>query len=218
MGVGFKVTLVSILSRVRHRFFQSTTGKRASTEAYASIGSSGFEVCFEKRMVVFRKHGGQNECRRADENVIFTEHGRPNALLEGSTVATLLFVLAKLAANLVRHDPEVFHQATAAAKGHLGSNCPNSSSAFGAELQRIAPQLRVHGISIHFERRREDSVVSLSVENGKTAGSKPSITDLQRHARLCCNRRLFRCNTVNLCHNGIYANMLKCNEYSAATP
>ena len=69
---------------------------------------------------------------------------------------------------------------SAAAKGHLGSNWPKSSSAFSAELRRIAPQLRVHGISIHFERRREGRVVSLSVENGKTAGSKPSITDLRR--------------------------------------
>ena len=48
--------------------------------------------------------------------------------------------------------------------------------------------------------------------------SKPSITDLRSHARLYCNRRLFNCNTVNLCRNEIYGSMLKCNEYSAATP
>ena len=59
---------------------------------------------------------------------------------------------------------------------------------------------------------------SLSVENGKPPGSKPSITDLRGHRGLYCNRRLFNCNTVNLCRNEIYGSMLKCNEYSAATP
>ena len=47
-----------------------------------------------------------------------------------------------------------------------------------AELRRIAPQLRLHGIAIHFERRREGTIVSLSVENGKTVGSNPNITNL----------------------------------------
>ena len=53
-----------------------------------------------------------------------------------------------------------------------------SRSAFGAELRRIAPQLRVHGIAIHFERKREGSIVSLSFENRKTSGSNPNTTDL----------------------------------------
>jgi hypothetical protein len=73
VGVGFKVTLVSIVSRASHRFFQLTTGKRASTEAYASIGSIGFEASFEKRGVGFRKLARQNESRRTDENVFSTE-------------------------------------------------------------------------------------------------------------------------------------------------
>jgi hypothetical protein len=71
-----------------------------------------------------------------------------------------------------------YDKATRAAKGHSGSAWPKSASALGTELRRIAPQLRVHGISIHFERRREGSVVSFSVENGKTGGSNPNITDL----------------------------------------
>ena len=57
---------------------------------------------------------------------------------------------------------------------------PKSSSASGAELRRIAPQLLVHRISINFEDGvREETLVSLSVENGKTNGSKPNITDLK---------------------------------------
>ena len=93
-------------------------------------------------------------------------------------MATLLFALAKLGADWTGTTQKFYDRATAAAKGHLGSDWPKCSSAFGADLRRIAPQLRVHGISIHFERRREGSVVSLSVENGKTNGSKPNITDL----------------------------------------
>ena len=80
--------------------------------------------------------------------------------------------------HLVLNHAKFYDRATAAAKGHLGSDWPKSSSTFGAELRRIAPQLRVHGISIHFERRREGSIVNLSIESGKTGGSKPSIPDL----------------------------------------
>jgi hypothetical protein len=71
-----------------------------------------------------------------------------------------------------------YDKATRAAKGHLGSAWPKSASAFGTELRQIAPQLRVHGIAVNFEREREGSVVSLRVENGKTCVSNPNITDL----------------------------------------
>jgi hypothetical protein len=99
-------------------------------------------------------------------------------LLEGSTVATLLFALAKLGVNWSCTTQQFCDRATRAAKGHLGSAWPKTASAFGTELRRIAPQLRVHGISIHFERRREGSVVSFSVGNGKAGGSNPNITEL----------------------------------------
>ena len=37
----------------------------------------------------------------------------------------------------------------------LGPNWPKTVHAFGRELRRIAPQLRVHGISITFERKKK---------------------------------------------------------------
>jgi hypothetical protein len=77
VSAGFKVTLVSIVSRASHRFFQSASGQRASSEAYASIGSIRFEASFKKRGVAFRKRGRQNQSRRADEIVISTELERP---------------------------------------------------------------------------------------------------------------------------------------------
>jgi hypothetical protein len=38
----------------------------------------------------------------------------------------------------------------------------------GAELRRIEPQLRLHRMAINVERKRIGSVVTLSIENGKS--------------------------------------------------
>jgi hypothetical protein len=38
-----------------------------------------------------------------------------------------------------------------------------SADEFGSELRRIAPQLRLHGISVSFERRGGDRVVTLKI-------------------------------------------------------
>ena len=46
----------------------------------------------------------------------------------------------------------------------LGPNWPKTVSAFSKELRRIAPQLRVHGISITFERKSEERIVTLRSE------------------------------------------------------
>ena len=92
------------------------------------------------------------------------------------------------------------------------------SSNFGAELGRIAAQLRVHGISINFDEQREGDTAGVRVENGKTGGSQAGVTDPSIQLRFCCNHRLFNCNTVSSCGNRIYGIMLKCSEYSAATP
>jgi hypothetical protein len=99
-------------------------------------------------------------------------------LLEGSTVATLPFALSKLGVNWTGTTQKFYDKATIVARGHLGPDRPKSASAFGTVRRRIAPQLRVHGIAVQFERRRAGSIVSLSFENGKTGGSKPSTTDM----------------------------------------
>jgi hypothetical protein len=53
--------------------------------------------------------------------------------------------------------------------GHaLGPRWPKTISKFGSELRRIAPQLRLHGISINFERRGGDRVVTLKMEGATT--------------------------------------------------
>ena len=43
----------------------------------------------------------------------------------------------------------------------LGPNWPKTVGAFGNELRRIAAQLRLHGLFITFERRRDGRVVIL---------------------------------------------------------
>jgi hypothetical protein len=62
---------------------------------------------------------------------------------------------------------------TAAAGAKLGPDWPKNFSTFGAELRRVAPQLRLHGIAVNFERKRGRSVVTLSVENGKVVSPQP---------------------------------------------
>jgi hypothetical protein len=55
----------------------------------------------------------------------------------------------------------------------LGPLWPKTISMFGTELRRIAPQLRLHGISIGFERRGHDRIVTLKMEDA-TTGLPPS--------------------------------------------
>jgi hypothetical protein len=96
-------------------------------------------------------------------------------LLEGSTVATVLFAAAKLGRSFTCSLPtqNLYDKITKAALGKLGPDWPKNYSTFGAELRRIAPQLRLHGISVSFERKRDGSFVNLSVEHPKAGRSQP---------------------------------------------
>jgi hypothetical protein len=62
---------------------------------------------------------------------------------------------------------------TTAAEGHLGPAWPKTFSLFGTELRRIAPQFRLHGIAINFERKRIGTIVTSNVENGRTVSPQP---------------------------------------------
>ena len=41
---------------------------------------------------------------------------------------------------------------------------PKTSEKFGNELRRLAPQLRLHGMSVSFERRNEGRIITLTSE------------------------------------------------------
>jgi hypothetical protein len=58
------------------------------------------------------------------------------------------------------------------AGGRLGARWPKSVSTFGNERRRIAPQVRLHGVSTHFERSHDGRVVTLKSEKRKK-GTRP---------------------------------------------
>ena len=41
---------------------------------------------------------------------------------------------------------------------------PKTTEKFGNELRRLAPQLRMHGLSVSFERRNEGRIITLKSE------------------------------------------------------
>ena len=50
---------------------------------------------------------------------------------------------------------------SAAKKVQVAAHWPRSVHSFGIELRRIAPQLRMHGVSVSFERRSGQRFVTL---------------------------------------------------------
>jgi hypothetical protein len=85
-----------------------------------------------------------------------------------STVATVLIALARTGISW-SGKPQELYEAIVKVTGHtLGPRWPKTISKFGSELRRIAPQLRLHGISINFDRRGGDRVVTLKMEGATT--------------------------------------------------
>jgi hypothetical protein len=85
-----------------------------------------------------------------------------------STVATVLSALARTGISW-SGKPQELYEAIVKLTGHrLGPRWPKTISKFGSELRRIAPQLRLHGISINFDRRGGDRVVTLKMEGATT--------------------------------------------------
>jgi hypothetical protein len=96
-------------------------------------------------------------------------------LLDESTVANLLLRMARNGINWCGTPMNVFYALTKIAGKGAGGRWPKSMQRFGAELRRIAPQLRLHGLSINFERRRGERIVTLS-SDGPHNTSQPSTT------------------------------------------
>ncbi len=89
-------------------------------------------------------------------------------LLEDSPVATVMIALAQKGIQW-SGKPRALYEAVMNLMGHaLGPRWPKTISQFGSELRRIAPQLRLHGIHISFERRGPDRVVILKAEGATT--------------------------------------------------
>jgi energy-coupling factor transporter ATP-binding protein EcfA2 len=97
-------------------------------------------------------------------------------LLEDSTVAHVVLTLARKGIRW-SGTPMQLYQALSKIVGNTDrARWPKTMHTFGAELRRIAPQLRLREISISFERQRGERIITLGCDGGNTT-SRPS-TDL----------------------------------------
>ncbi len=53
---------------------------------------------------------------------------------------------------------------------------PKTTATFSNELRRLAPQLRMHGVSVGFERRHEGRIITVKSERGPKAPPQPGTT------------------------------------------
>ena len=95
-------------------------------------------------------------------------------LLEDSPVAAVLLAVAASESNMVGHAR--WNSIEAAVKGagkRLGPRWPKTIRAFGTELRKIAPQLRLNGLSVRFERKGGKRIVTLKAEDQPAGTSQP---------------------------------------------
>ena len=74
-------------------------------------------------------------------------------------------------ANLHAAVTEIAGKKVAAATGW-----PKTTATFSSELRRLAPQLRMHGLSVSFERRNEGRMIILRSERALIGPTKPNST------------------------------------------
>ena len=79
--------------------------------------------------------------------------------------------LSGTAANLHARLTEIVGKKVAAS-----ADWPKTTARFGKELRRLAPQLRLHGVSVSFERRHEGRIITLKSERGPNVPPQPGST------------------------------------------
>jgi hypothetical protein len=85
-------------------------------------------------------------------------------ILDVSPLAPLLLAIAQKKVDWTGTPLELYQAAAKGAVNKLATGWPKTVHTFGAELRRIAPQLRLHGLSIHFERKGGIRTVVLKTE------------------------------------------------------
>jgi hypothetical protein len=93
-------------------------------------------------------------------------------LLEDSPVANLMLTFARKGVNWFGTPLELYRTIVQIAGKTPAARLPKTVHAYGNELRRIAPQLRLHGLSIDFERRGNARLVVLRSEPDTTSGSQ----------------------------------------------
>ena len=96
-------------------------------------------------------------------------------LLEDSPVASVMLALARIGVNWSGKAQELYQGAVNIVGRRFGPGWPKTISMFATELRRIAPQLRLHGLSISFERRGKDRVIILKTEGASATAELPLI-------------------------------------------
>jgi hypothetical protein len=85
-------------------------------------------------------------------------------ILDVSPVAPLLLEIAKKQVDWSGTPLQLYQAAIKGAGKKLGPSWPKTVHTFGIELRKIAPQLRLHGLSIHFERKGGKRLVMLKTD------------------------------------------------------
>ena len=85
-------------------------------------------------------------------------------MLEGSPVATVMLTFAQHGITWSGTALELYRTVLQIAGKKTGARWPKTVGMFGNELRRIAPQLRLHGLSITFERTRDARTITLRSE------------------------------------------------------
>jgi hypothetical protein len=94
------------------------------------------------------------------------------AILEDSSVAPMVLALTRVGVNWSGTPQQLYETITKIAGHKLGPRWPTTVGKFGVELRRIAPQLRLHGLSVNFERKRDARIITLQAENRVSASSR----------------------------------------------
>ena len=91
------------------------------------------------------------------------------ALLEDSLVATIMLTFVQKGINWSGTPHELYRTISKIGGIAARSRWPKTVSLFGNELRRIAPQLRLHGLSVTFKRTRDARIVTLRSEARTTS-------------------------------------------------
>jgi hypothetical protein len=82
-------------------------------------------------------------------------------ILDDSPVATVLLAVGSKGIHWSGKALDLYQTLSNFAEKRARGAWPKSVHAFGNELRRVAPHLRMHGISITFERRHRDRIITV---------------------------------------------------------
>jgi hypothetical protein len=90
--------------------------------------------------------------------------------LLNSPIASALLQVARRAPELSGAPGDLHAKLTeiAGKKVAASADWPKTTARFGQELRRLAPQLRLHGVNVSFERRHEGRIISLTSDHAST--------------------------------------------------